>query len=180
MSALELPQLPVPHEELVRHIAKNPDVPMVDLIHPYRQYEAQLRHLYAQDADNEALKNGRLNVFPLFTADTPEIKVRARDLAAESETEKGRYIMTLPDDQRRLNGSPAVVQSHKEFRHNFNVFSESSLTELDWDNVVASGSSVVNCLLPVPQEYNTSKRALRQYYHEKQVIWGFSFLCDDS
>ncbi|ROV91315.1 hypothetical protein VSDG_07762 [Cytospora chrysosperma] len=139
MSALELPQLPVPHEELVRHIAKNPDVPMVDLIHPYRQYEAQLRHLYAQDADNEALKNGRLNVFPLFTADTPEIKVRARDLAAESETEKGRYIMTLPDDQRRLNGSPAVVQSHKEFRHNFNVFSESSLTELDWDNVVASG-----------------------------------------
>ncbi|ROV99873.1 hypothetical protein VMCG_06284 [Cytospora schulzeri] len=167
MSTLTLPQLPVPHEELARHIAKHPDVPMVDLLEPYRQYEAQLRQIYAQDPDNEVLKDERLNVLPLFTADIPDIQVRARDLATEPQSEKDRYIMTLPDGQRRANGSPAVVQSHKEFRHNFNVFSESSLVDLDWDNVVASGSSVVNCLLPVPQEYNTSKRALRQYYHEK-------------
>lgn len=26
---------------------------------------------------------------------------------------------------------------------------------------------MVNCILPVPENYNTSKRALRQYYHEK-------------
>lgn len=167
MPALGLPQLPVPHEELARYIAKHPDVSMVDLLQPYRQYEAQLRQVYAQEPGNEVLRNERLNVLPLFTADTPDIQVRARDPATEPEAEKGRYIMTLPDDQRRLNGTPAVVQSHKDFRHNFNVFSESSLVELDWDNVVAAGSSVVNCLLPVPQEYSTSKRALRQYYHEK-------------
>lgn len=167
MSTLDLPQLPVPLEELVRHISKHPDVPIADLVEPYRQYEAQLRQLYAQDPDNEVLKDERLNILPLFTADSPDIQVRARDPAAEPEAEKARYIMTLPDDQRRPNGSPAVVQSHKEFRHNFNIFSESSLVDLDWNNVVASGSGVVNCLLPVPQAYNTSKRALRQYYHEK-------------
>lgn len=167
MPALDLPQLPVPHEELVEYIAKHPDTPMIDLLKPYRQYEAQLRQAYAQHPDNEALENERLNVLPLFTADTPDIRVRARDLAVEPQNEKDRYIMTLPEGQRRPNGSPAVVQSLKEFQNNFNVFSESSLVDLDWDNVVASGSSVVNCVLPVPQEYNTSKRKLREFYHEK-------------
>lgn len=167
MSALGLPRLPVPLDELARHIAKHPDLPVADLVKPYRQYEAQLRQAYAQDPDNEALRDERLNVLPLFTADTPDIRVRARDPAAEPEAERERYIMMLPGAQRRPGGSPAVVQSHKEFRNNFNVFSESSLVDLDWDNVVVSGSSVVNCLLPVPREYNISKRALRQYYHEK-------------
>ncbi|KAG7149786.1 hypothetical protein HYQ46_001290 [Verticillium longisporum] len=38
---------------------------------------------------------------------------------------------------------------------------------MDWSNVVAAGSSVVNTLLPVPPEFNTNKRKLREYYHEK-------------
>jgi hypothetical protein len=33
--------------------------------------------------------------------------------------------------------------------------------------VVASGSSVTNTLLPVPEQYNRSKRSLREFYHEK-------------
>jgi hypothetical protein len=33
--------------------------------------------------------------------------------------------------------------------------------------VVAAGSSVVNCLLPVPDEYKDNKRGLRKFYHEK-------------
>lgn len=41
------------------------------------------------------------------------------------------------------------------------------MADMNWDNVVAAGSSVVNCILPVPAEYKKSKRALRQYYHEK-------------
>lgn len=167
MAVLDLPELPVPHGELAQHIAKHPEVPIVDILEPYRQYETHLRRAYAQDPDNEALKDGLLNALPLFTADTSGIRVRARDPAAEPQTEKDKYIMSLPDDQRRPSGSHAVVQSHQEFRHNFNVFSESSLVDLDWNNVVAAGSSVVNCLLPVPEEYNESKRTLRQYYHEK-------------
>lgn len=168
MSTLQLPKLPVPHAELAQYIADSPESSMVDLLEPYRQFEAQLRQLYAQQPDNEILKNEYLNVFPLFNDDEKtEIKIRARDLDAEPQADKDRYVMTLPDEQRRPNGSPAVVQSLKEFQHNFNVFSESSLVDLDWNNVVASGSSVVNTLLPVPERYRDSKRALREFYHEK-------------
>ena len=75
--------------------------------------------------------------------------------------------MRLPDDKRRPNGSQAVVQFLEEFRHNLSVFFEAALADFDWSNVVAAGSSVVRCILPVPDKYNASKRSLRQYYHEK-------------
>lgn len=162
-ASAELPQLPVRHEELAGYIAKNSATPLEELMAPFRKYEAELRHLYAQDRSNPALDDPYLNVLPLFTDDTPSIKTRARDLQAESPEQKERYIMALPDDKRRPNGSPAVVESLKEFRHNFSVFSESSLVDLDWSNLVAAGSSAVNCLLPVPNKYKSSKRALRQY-----------------
>ena len=74
--------------------------------------------------------------------------------------------MTLGAEERRPNGSPAIVQSLKDFQQNFALFCESSLVDLDWSNVVAAGSSVVTCMLPVPEQHRSSKRALRQYYHE--------------
>lgn len=163
MAIAELPKLPVPHNELASYISKNSSTSVETLMEPYRKYEAELRHLYAQDRHSPILDDPYLNVLPLFTNDTKDIKTRARNLSEESPEEKDRYIMTLPDDKRRPNGSPAVVTSLKEFRHNFGVFCESSLVDLDWDNVVAAGSSAVNCLLPVPEQYKTSKRALRQY-----------------
>ncbi|KAJ2988752.1 hypothetical protein NUW58_g3814 [Xylaria curta] len=167
MPASQLPELPARHNDLVNYIAGRPNTSMAELTEPYRKFEAKLREMYAQDRKNPVLDDPYLNVLPLFTKDTPAIQTRARNLAAETQEQKEKYIMPLPDDKRRPNGSPAVVESLKEFRHNFGVFSESSLADMDWDNVVAAGSSVVNCLLPVPSEYKKSKRALRQYYHEK-------------
>lgn len=167
MSATGLPELPAPHSELAKYISEHPDEPIVEILKPYREYEAQLRTVYAQDRQNPILENPQLNVLPLFTEDTKLITTRARDLAKESEDEKSKYIMPLPDNKRRPHGSPATVASHSEFQKNFNLFSESSLADLNWDNVVAAGSSVVNCLLPVPKEFNTTKRKLREYYHEK-------------
>lgn len=167
MSSLALPQLPVPHKELARYIADHPDTLISEVLQPYREYESILRQLYAQDSGNKLLQIPDLNILPLFTAESPGIHMRARDPTTESEQQQQQYIMALPDAQRRPGGSPAVVDSLKEFQNNFNVFSESSLTELDWTNVVAAGSSVVNCLLPVPERYNTSKRGLREFYHEK-------------
>lgn len=167
MAGKELPKLPAAHDELVKHIARHPETPIVELMEPYRKFEAQLREMYAQERDNLVLDDPYVNVLPLFTEDTSDIKTRARDLENETQEEKDRYIMALPSEKRRPHGSPAVVSSLKEFKHNFSVFSESSLVEMDWSNVVAAGSSVVNTLLPVPEEYRKSKRALRQYYHEK-------------
>ncbi|KAK4105306.1 ankyrin [Parathielavia hyrcaniae] len=161
-----LPTLPVPLAGLVKHIAQHPKTPMMELLEPYRQYEAHLRQAFAQDPGHELLKDPHVNVLPLFTEDTQDIKIRARKLESESAEEKSKHIMPLPAEIRRPDGSPAIVQSLKEFQRNFSVFSESSLTEINWDNVVAAGSSVVNTLLPVPDEYNRSKRGLRQFYHE--------------
>ena len=167
MAAADLPKLPAPHWELASHIAQNPEKSLVDIIEPYRKYEAHLRSVYAQDRQNPILNDPYLNVVPLFTENTKLITTRARDLASESEEEKSKYIMALPDDKRRPHGSPATVADMAEFQKNFNVFSETSLAEIDWNNVVAAGSSVVNCLLPVPPEFKTTKRKLREYYHEK-------------
>jgi hypothetical protein len=74
--------------------------------------------------------------------------------------------MPLKDEERKPNGAPAVVPSLKDFQQNFNLFSESSLTDLDWSNVVAAGSAVTTALLPVPEKWAGSKRSLREYYHE--------------
>lgn len=167
MASAKLPQLPVPLADLAGYIAKHPGKPAAELIEPYRKHEARLRQMYAQEPDHEALKDPYANVLPLFTGTTPEIKIQARNLDAESEEQKSKYIMPLPDHVRRANGSPATVQSLKDFQSNFTIFSESALVDLDWNNIVAAGSSVVNCLLPVPKEYNVSKRTLREFYHEK-------------
>ncbi|KAK2027141.1 hypothetical protein LX32DRAFT_454767 [Colletotrichum zoysiae] len=167
MTAPKLQELPVPHRDLVNYIRSHPEKKMVEILEPYRKYEAQLRSVFAQDRQNPVLGDPHINLLPLFTEDTKNIKTRARVLAAETQEEKDRYIMALPDHKRRPNDSPAVVSGIKEFQKNFNVFSESSLVDMNWDNVVAAGSSVINTLLPVPPEFNTSKRKLREYYHEK-------------
>ncbi|KAH6898608.1 hypothetical protein B0T10DRAFT_505216 [Thelonectria olida] len=163
----DLPQLPAPHKELARYISEHPEKSMIEIMDPYRKYEANLRSVYAQDRKNPILDDPHLNVLPLFTEDTRLITTRARDLEAESEDEKSKYIMVLPEDKRRPHNSPATVANMTEFQKNFNVFSESSLVDVDWTNVVAAGSSVVNCLLPVPKAFNNTKRKLREYYHEK-------------
>ncbi|KAK8027172.1 Ankyrin repeat protein [Apiospora marii] len=167
MATKPLPKLPVPHDKLVGYIANHPSTPIATLIQPYRQYETLLRETFAQDRTNPLLNDPYLNVLPVLTQETSNIKARARNLEHESASEKEKYIMSLPDDKRRPHGSQAVVQSLGEFRHNFSVFSEAALADFDWSNVVAAGSSVVNCLLPVPDKYKASKRSLRQYYHDK-------------
>lgn len=165
--AIELPRIPVRHDEIVDYIAANPGTPLTEIMAPYREYESRLRTIFAQDRDDPRLNDPCINVVPLFNDKTARITTRARDLASESHEEKERYIMALPEDKRRPHGSPATVSSLKEFRKNFGIFSENSLADLDWSNVVAAGSSVVNCLLPVPAEFTSSKRKLREYYHEK-------------
>jgi len=167
MAMPKIEDLPVPPGDLPAYIAAHPHIPMAEIMEPYRRYEAELRTVYAQDRSNPALDDPHLNVLPLFTEHTKLITTRARDLDNESEEEKSRYIMPLPADKRRPHGSPAVVGSLKEFQKNFNIFCESALVDMNWENVVAAGSSVVNCILPVPAEFNTTKRKLREYYHEK-------------
>jgi hypothetical protein len=160
-----LPQLPSKHEDWISHVAKHPDTPLHELIVPYKEYDSKLREVFAQQPDHPAVATP--NVVPIFAGDEHDLKVRARNLDDETDEERQRYLMPLKKVDRKPSGSPAVVQSLKEFQTNFQLFSESSLVDMDWSNVVVAGSAVVTSLLPVPEKHNASKRALREYYHQQ-------------
>ncbi|OQV00178.1 Ankyrin repeat-containing protein [Cladophialophora immunda] len=147
------------------YVDKKPETQagVAEAVEPFKAYESKLREIYAQQPDHPAALANHL--VPVFK-DAP-ISVRARDLTQESDAEKDKYLLALPREARRTDGSPATTQTLKDFRTNFNLFSESSLVDLDWSNVVCAGSAVVTSLLPVGAPHNESKRALRAYYHEK-------------
>ncbi|KAF7937481.1 uncharacterized protein EAE98_001795 [Botrytis deweyae] len=163
---IDLPSLPAPIKDFIPYLSQNPTKNISTIIEPYKAYESELRKVYAQQPDHEAVKDGAVNLVPIFSGHENDLKVRARDLDNESKEESEKYIMPLKDEERRPNGSPAVVGSIKDFQTNFNLFSESSLADLDWNNVVAAGSAVTTSLLPLPEKWAGSKRAMREYYHE--------------
>lgn len=164
-AAIELPPLPIAHRNFIPYLASNKDTPMTQLLEPYKQYDNEMRKVFAQQPDHPAAKNP--SIVPIFNGHEGDLKVRARDLASESDETKSTFIMPLEYDKRLPDGSLAVVPSLSAFRTNFNVFSESSLVDMDWSNVVAAGSAVVTSLLAVPEKYAGTKRALREYYHEQ-------------
>lgn len=162
---IALPSLPVQHAEWISHVASHPHSPMHELLGPYKEYDARLREIFAQQPSHAAIE--KPNIVPLFTGKEQDVTIRARDLTNESDEERERYLLPLDKIHRKANGTPAIVQSLKDFQTNFQLFSESALVDMDWDNVVVAGSAVVTSLLPVPSKHNTSKRALREYYHQK-------------
>jgi len=140
-------------------------MPLHQLIAPYKEYDSKLREVFAQQPDHPAVAEP--HVVPVFAGREQHLRIRARNLTAESEAERQCYLMPLKKWDRKINGTPAVVESLKEFQTNFQLFSESSLVDMDWSNVVVAGSAVVTSLLPVPEEHSGSKRALREYYHQQ-------------
>lgn len=143
---MSLPTLPVPLSQFIPYLGKQ-DV-INDALEPYKAYESKLREIFAQEPGNIVTADPHVNVLPLFDGHEELLKIRARDLNASMQ-EKDKYLLTLPDKERKPTGSAATVSSMKEFKNNFNLFSESSLVDLDWSNVIAAGSSVVTSLLPV-------------------------------
>ncbi|TFY76764.1 hypothetical protein EWM64_g7248 [Hericium alpestre] len=85
----------------------------------------------------------------------------------DSDDLTAKYVMPIPDKQRRAEGAPCMVNDLDEFKKNWSIFTENSLSQLlDWNHVVAAGGSVQACLTPLPEEARTSKRMMRKYYHE--------------
>lgn len=161
-----LPLIPSKHNEFISYVSAHPDTPMPQLLEPYKQFDAKLREIFAQEPHHSALSDHHINTVPVFDGHEADIKIRRRHLEAETDEEKSKYVMPLKDDDRKPNDSPAIVESFKQFQNNFNVFSESSLVDMDWSNVVVAGSAVVTAMLPIPEKYSSSKRGIRQYYHE--------------
>lgn len=164
---INLPIVPAKHADFIEYVAAHPHTPMPELLQPYKAYDNELRKAFAQQPEHAAVQDNTGNLTPMFnTEHESEVKIRARDPDAESQGERDTYIMPLRPDERKANGSPAIVQSMQGFKTNFAIFSESSLADMDWNNVVVAGSAVVTSLLAVPEKHSGSKRALRNYYHE--------------
>ncbi|KAK2775823.1 hypothetical protein FQN52_007078 [Onygenales sp. PD_12] len=170
---MELPSIPVPLSDFVPYLDKHSrdEVVTGSALAPFKAYEARLRQVFAQEPDNKVIKDPQVNVVPVYNGHEGQLKVKARNRAEESPAEAEKYMMSLIPELRRKNAVPAVVPSIDEFKDNFRLFSESSLVDLDWSNVVVAGSAVTTCLLPVPKVFRSSKKAQsfngRDYYHDK-------------
>lgn len=152
---MELPNIPVPIPDFIDHVNKHSksQAGVAEAVKPFKAFESKLREVYAQYPDDPAATADHLvSVF-----DSAPLTIRARDPSQEATTEQEKYLLPLTDELRRKHDSPATVQSLKEFKTNFNVFSESSLVDLDWSNLVVAGSAVVTSLLPVDAPHNESK-----------------------
>lgn len=164
---IQIPQLPLGSvKEFIPYLTQNPEKPMGEILEPYKHFESELRKVYAQQPTHVVVQDGTVNLVPVFDGHEQELKIRARSLDTESDNDQSKFIMELKNEDRKANGSPAVVSFFRDFQQNFNLFSESSLTDLDWNNVVAAGSAVTTSLLPVPEKWAGNKRSMREYYHQ--------------
>lgn len=148
--------LPTSFEEFPQYLeSKKTTNEVLQAVRPFKEYEAKLRQIFAQEPDHPATASTHL--VPVFNEGHFGLKIRARDPKSQTVEDQEKYLLPLSADYRRANGANAVTSNLKEFQRNFSIFSESALSELDWSNVVAAGSSVVTALLPVDAPHNESK-----------------------
>ncbi|RPD55207.1 ankyrin [Lentinus tigrinus ALCF2SS1-7] len=164
-----MPQTPEAQAFLTRITQLPPGPGVTDLLSQVLQLslddEAQLRKLWATDKTNSRLRDPHVGLVDVFDAPDDIRKTRARVVTGETDL-VGQYILPLDETRRRKEGEPAMVSSLEEFKKNWGLFTEGSLSQLtDWSNVVAAGGAVQACLAPLPESAKASKRAMRKYYH---------------
>ena len=55
LTLMELPSVPVSHDDWIAHAAAHPKAPMCDLVEPYKAYDSKLREIFAQQPDHTAI-----------------------------------------------------------------------------------------------------------------------------
>ncbi|KAL0573061.1 hypothetical protein V5O48_008902 [Marasmius crinis-equi] len=149
----------------VQSLPKGPGVSLDDVLQPSLDDETGLRKLFATEKQNTRLNDKYVGLVDVFDAPEDIRTIRARIVKDEDDL-SAKYVMPLLEDERKKEGEPCMVPDLEEFRKNWSVFTEGSLSQLlDWNNVVAAGGSVLACLTPLPEEARASKRAIRKYYH---------------
>lgn len=146
----------------------SPGVDLDDVLRPSLVDEQELRKLFAQDKTNPRLDNPHVGLVDVFGPNTEVTrKTRARVVdSSNEESLSGHYIMPLSDTQRRKDGDASMTTTFDEFKKNWSIFTEGSLSQLlNWNNVIAAGGSVLSALLPLSDKDKESKRAIRKYYH---------------
>ncbi|TFK33687.1 hypothetical protein BDQ12DRAFT_766148 [Crucibulum laeve] len=142
-----------------------PGVSLNDALQPSINDETQLRRLWATDRSNARLNDPHVGLVDVFDAPM-DIKITRARVVNNEEDLSAKYVMPLNDTNRRKEGTPSMAIDLDEFKKNWSIFTEGSLSQLvDWNHVVAAGGSVLACLTPLPDSAKVSKRAIRKYYH---------------
>ncbi|KAJ5038411.1 uncharacterized protein L3040_007274 [Drepanopeziza brunnea f. sp. 'multigermtubi'] len=120
---IEIPVLPSGTvKDFIPYHTRNIDTPFGTLLGPFKKFESEICKVYAQHSDHDIVKDGNVNLVPIFAGHEQESKIRARSLVAESDEENSKFIMALKDEERKQDGSPAVVGFFRDFQQNFNLF----------------------------------------------------------
>ncbi|KAH9483227.1 hypothetical protein JR316_0005331 [Psilocybe cubensis] len=151
-------------------------------LQPSLEEEAELRRLFAMDRTNARLSDPHVGLVDVFAAPSAIRTTRARVVDGPEDLD-AKYVMPIADSHRRAEGMPCTVADLEEFKKNWSIFTEGSLSQLlNWNNVVAAGGSVLACLSPVPKRNKASKRKIRTYFHSKAYptsdvdlfLWGLT------
>jgi hypothetical protein len=163
-----MPQKSTEAQSFIQRVVALPSGPGVSLdsaLQPSIDEESALRRLWANDRANKRLKNPYAGLVDLFDAPAELRTSRARVIKDEVDL-LAKYVMPVGAVNRRKEGTPSTVADIDEFKRHWGLFTESSLSQLfDWNNVVATGGSVLACLTPLSDLAKASKRATRKYFH---------------
>jgi len=166
----------------IEALPPGPGVSIDHVLQPALDEESELRKLFATDRQNERIANPYVGLVDVFDAPEAIRTTRARVVQDDNDL-SATYVMPLSKTNRRKEGTPSMVADLDEFKKNWSVFSEGSLSQLiDWNNVVAAGGSVLACLTPLAEAAKQSKRSIRKYYHSSAYptsdvdlfLWGLN------
>jgi hypothetical protein len=166
----------------IEALPSGPGVSLDQALQPSLDEESALRKLFATDRQNECIANPYVGLVDVFDAPEAIRTTRARVVQDDKDL-SANYVMPLSKINRRIEGTPSTVADLDEFKKNWSVFTEGSLSQLiDWNNVVAAGGAVLACLTPLGENAKVSKRAIRKYYHSSAYptsdvdlfLWGLN------
>jgi hypothetical protein len=149
----------------IASLPSGPGISLNNALQPSLDDEAELRRLFATEKTNSRLNDSHVGLVDIFDA-PPFIRTTRMRVVKDEVDLSAKYVMPLSEANRRKEGDPAMVADLEEFKRNWGVFTEGSLSQLsDWNNVVAAGGAVLACLCPLPESAKVSKRATRKYFH---------------
>ena len=166
----------------IEALPPGPGVSIDKALQPSLDEELELRKLFATDRQNERISNPYVGLIDVFDAPESIRTTRSRVIQDDKDL-SANYIMPLSESNRRKEGAPSMVADFDEFKKNWSVFTEGSLSQLiDWNNVVAAGGAVLACLAPLDEAAKKSKRSIRKYYHSSAYptsdvdlfLWGLT------
>ncbi|KAJ3511469.1 hypothetical protein NLJ89_g4078 [Agrocybe chaxingu] len=179
-------QQPTPEADaFIERINALPNEPGVSLDHalnPSLVEEEELRRLFATDPQNTRLAHPHVGLIDLFNAPASIRTARPR-VVRDPEDLSAKYVLPVSEAKRRKEGTPCMVADVDEFKKNWAIFTEGSLSQLlDWNNVIAAGGSVLACLAPLEAVHTASKRAICKHYHSNAYpasdidlfLWGLN------